>query len=137
MEISLIFFFMAILDVLQPHRCMYVCVCVYIYIYSGTDSFTECLSPHNRGILHSNLQPKLEQSWHSGISREAVQPQLGKGLTCLPEDSGRSKDLAITSNCLVQMLPSPSSFCSLYNRPMNPRNQELRKGTWLTEKMAD
>ena len=47
-EISLIFFSMATLDILQPSRC--------IYIYSGPDSSAECLSPHNTGILCCGLR---------------------------------------------------------------------------------
>ena len=36
--------------------------------------------------------------------------------------------------CIVSSLlelPSPSSLCSPYNRPMNPRDKVLRQGIWL------
>ena len=118
---------------------LYVC----IYIYSGPDSFTECLSPHKRDILCSNPQPKLGQSWHSGISREAIETSHAS-ITARK----RAHLSALKIQEEVRILPSPlTAWSRHYQVQVHSAHcmtgqwiQETRcweKGTWLTKKMAD
>ena len=101
--------------------CNPVVICVYIY--SGPDSFTECLSPHNRGILCSNLQPKLGQSWHSGISREAVQ---------LTTARKRAHLSALKIQEEVRILPSPLTAWSRCYQ-VQAHSARCTTGQWIQE----
>ena len=65
MEISLIFFFMAILDVLQPHCYM----CMYIYIQVMTAS--QNAFPHTTGVFSAAT---CSQSW----DRAGIQVSAGR-----------------------------------------------------------